>query len=339
MRACQDGMATSRAAVRRSSLSACGAAVALLAVAVSVWLPSSSSAMRQYSSDFGDRDPCAQAGVGDRGGTLTRTYMDKSRSDKPVSVLLQCSPVLSMRFGTLLADDVFLSGGRSFQGDMTARGWLNTKGHPFIHGDVSEALRLQSLQGAQTVVNALIAAGATLGGTLAVSGIVCAVGGIPTLGIACAGALGALGAAAVGALVSATSAVIKDLVATQVNRIKAMGNADWFVWSNTLVSWNSFGDITDTWVNPSLTNVNPNPFHRVQVRIGVQYSNAAAGGGPDFFSLPATSAPGAAAAAKQAGRRGRARRDLGRPRARSTLRPQRQRSSQRRPRPRRADRP
>jgi hypothetical protein len=172
-----------------------------------------------------------------------------------------------------------------------------------------------------------------------VSGIVCAVGGIPTLGIACAGALGALGAAAVGALVSATSAVIKDLVATQVNRIKAMGNADWFVWSNTLVSWNSFGDITDTWVNPSLTNVNPNPFHRVQVRIGVQYSNAAAGGGPDFFSLPATSAPGAAAAAKQAGRRGRARRDLGRPRARSTLRPQRQRSSQRRPRPRRADRP
>ena len=80
--------------------------------------------MRQYGSDFGDQDPCAQAGIGDRGGTLTRTYMDKSKSDKPVSVLLQCSPVLSMPFGTLLANDIFRTpGGRSSTPAPTPARW------------------------------------------------------------------------------------------------------------------------------------------------------------------------------------------------------------------------
>jgi Ca2+-binding RTX toxin-like protein len=287
-----------------------------------LWMPSTSSAMRQYSSDFGDQDPCTKAGVGEGGGTLTRTYSNPSVSDKKTSVKLACSPTWAMPApSTLLAADIcnsFVNRDRNcdrrtpsplFRGDFTHLDWLDTRGNPFIHGDVAEALRLQTFQGTQAVINALIAGGASAGGALAVSALTCAVGGIPTLGIACVTAAAQLGGAAVAALAAAASAVIKDIITTQVNRIKGMGNADWFIWSNTLVTWNSFGDITDTSINPSFTNANPNPFHRVRVRIGVQFSDAAVGAAPDFFSLPAgrsagavrSASPSAEAAAQELG--------------------------------------
>jgi hypothetical protein len=278
------------------------AGLGVIAVTASLALPATISAMRQYSSDFGDKDPCAEAGVGEGGGTLTRTYRNPSISDKQVSVKLVCSPLLSMKsFQTLLFDDIVRQPGNHpglisaheikspvLRGNATFLNWLSTTGHPFIHGEIAEALRLQTFQAAPSVANALISGGATLTSQLAVSGIICAVGGLPTLGIACAAASAALGGAAVGALVAALASVTKDMITTQVNRIKAMGNADWFVWSNSLVTWNSFGDITDTSINPSLTYGNPNPFHNGRIRVGVQFNDAAAGGAPDFFSLPAS---------------------------------------------------
>lgn len=266
--------------------------VTLLGVVVMMLvLPSTSSAMRVLSSDFGDKDPCAQLGIGNQCGVVTKHNIAGKESEKPVNVEIQCSPLLKMPFGTLLAGDLVANnndgnhrGDPFFVGNVEADGWLNTKGQPYIHGNIAEALRLQQFQGSKAIVDALISAGAGVTSTLAASLIICAVGGVPTLGLAC-GTTGAIvGGAVVAALVGATGAVIKDFINAQYNRIKAMGDADWFVWSNTLVTWNSFGDITDTSINPSLTDVNANPFHTDYVRIGVQWSNVPVGQGSEFFS-------------------------------------------------------
>ena len=73
-----------------------------------------------------------------------------------------------------------------------------------------------------------------------------------------------------------------------------MGDADWFVWSNTKVFWDSFGSITDTTIDPSLVDPNVNPFHKDLVRIGVEWSNVPLGQGPSS-SAPRTAAAGASA--------------------------------------------
>ena len=124
-----------------------------------------------------------------------------------------------------------------------------------------------------------------------------AVGGIPSLGIACGAAAAILGGAVISAVTSAAGSVIKDFLEAQFNRIEAMSNADWFVWSNTRVFWDSFGSITDTTIDPSLVDPNVNPFHHDEVRIGVEWSNVPLGQGPTFFS--AKDGGGGASAPKQ----------------------------------------
>jgi Ca2+-binding RTX toxin-like protein len=263
-----------------------------LVAALLVCVPARSSAMMVLSSDFGDKDPCNTAGIGGAGGTLIKRNIGGSASEKPVNIMLQCSPEFVMPFGTLLAEDIARRNGQSpgfnpFRGDLgfgPSGSWLNTLFQPYIRGDIAEALRLQQFEAWPVIRNALVAAGVTLGSSLAVSAIVCGVGGIPTLGLSCLSIPGAIGAAAVQAIVTGAGAVITQFLNQQINRVKAMGDATWFVWSNTVVTWNSFGDITDTLINPSLTDLNPNPFHKDLVRIGVQWSNAPVGQGPEFFS-------------------------------------------------------
>lgn len=277
--------------------------LASLVVALLVAVPARSSAMMILSSDTGDKDPCKTAGIGDHGGTVIKRNIGGSMSQKPVNIMLQCSPVLKMPFGTLLADDLVKKNGVAhnfapyFRGDQSPPiEWLKTQGQPYLRGDIAEALRLQQFQAVPAIINALKGAAGGAGGTLATAALICAIGGIPTLGVSCAGAAAIVGAAAVAAVTGAIGSVIKDFIDTQINRVKAMGNADWFVWSNTKVVWNSFGDISDTNINPSLTDVNPNPFHQDLVRIGVQWSNVPVGQGSEFFS--AKEGGGSSASAK-----------------------------------------
>ena len=273
-------------AARRAWLPGC---ILVTALVLCLSLPATGSAiMRTLSSDVGDADPCAS--VGDAGGVLIKRNISKD-SPKPVNVLLQCSPKMDMPFGTLIANDIVARyyGGNHrgepfFRGDLGGDGWLNTVGQPFIHGDIAESLRLQQFQGDKAIIDALIGAGSSAGATIGVSLIVCAVGGIPSLGITCAAAAAAIGGAAVAAVTGAAAAVIKDFFTAQYNRYKAMADADWFIWSDTKMIWNSFGDITDTWINPSITNLNPNPLRTDHIRIGVEFSNVPVNGGPDFFS-------------------------------------------------------
>ena len=272
-----------------------GIAAVAVPLLVALAFAAPSQAMRTLSSDTGDADPCAQAGIGDGGGTAIKRNIAGKDSPKPVDIMLQCSPLMEMHAGIKLADDLvrdnyrgldrygpFFEGG-VFRTPAAFPAWLNTEGFPFIHGNIAEQLRLQNLQASDAIRNALIAAAGGLTGALAVSGIVCAVGGFPTLGISCAGAAAALGGATVSAITSAAGSVIKDFITAQYNRIKAMGDADWFVWSNTKVFWDSFGSISDTTINPSLVDPNVNPFHKDLVRIGVEYSNVPLGQGPEFF--------------------------------------------------------
>jgi Ca2+-binding RTX toxin-like protein len=255
-------------------------------------LPSTSSAMQNLSSKNGEADPCAVAGVGDKGGIRIKRNTGGPKAEKRVDVLLQCSPKMEMPFGTLIANDIvarYFGGNHRgepfFHGDVENDGefaWLNTKGTPYIKGDIAEALRLQDFQLSKEVINALAGAGGGAASTLAVSLIICAAGGIPTLGIACGGAAAVAGATIVAAVTGAVSAVVKDFFNAQLNRYTAMRDAQWFIWSNSYVAWNSFGDIADTWINPSISSVDF--LGGTYVRIGVTYSNVPVGQGPDFNS-------------------------------------------------------
>jgi hemolysin type calcium-binding protein len=254
-------------------------------------LPSTSSAMQNLSSKNGEADPCAVAGVGDGGGIRIKRNTGGPKAEKRVDVLLQCSPKMEMPFGTLIANDIVANhigshrGEPFFQGNVENDGvnaWMNTLGTPFIKGEISEALRLQDFQLSKEVINALSGAGGGAASTLAISLIICAAGGIPTLGIACGGAAAVAGATIVAAVTGAVAAVVKDFFNAQLNRYTAMRDAQWFVWSNSYVAWNSFGDIADTWINPSITSVDP--FGGTYVRIGVTYSNVPVGQGSDYNS-------------------------------------------------------
>lgn len=266
--------------------------LALLLTAVFAIAAERGEAMAVLSSKFGDKDPCAGLGVDDKGNTLIKRNTGGPKAEKRVDVLIQCSPRIEMPFGTLLADDLVAEhyfnshrGEPFFEGNVENEApyqWLNTFGTPYIKGEIAEALRLQQIQGSKVVVDALIGAAGGAGGTLGISLIVCAVGGVPSLGLTCAGAAAVAGAVIVGALSSAVGSVIKDFINAQYNRIKAMGDAQWFIWSNSFVTWNSFGDITDTWINPSFTSADP--FKGTYVRIGVQFSNVPLGQGADYFS-------------------------------------------------------
>jgi hypothetical protein len=255
-------------------------------------LPASSQAFMNLSSKSGDKDPCAVAGVGDKGGVVVKHNTGGPQAEKKVDVALQCSPLMDMPFGTLTANDIvadyfggnhrgepFFRGNQEYAGDLA---WLNTLGAPFIKGEIAEALRLQDFQLSNEVISALAGAGGGAGSALAISLIVCAVGGLPTLGIACGAAAAIAGGAVISAVSGAVAGVLKDFITAQLNRFKAMKDAQWFLWSNSYVSWNWFGDITDTWIDPSITSID---FTKgTKVRIGVTFSNVAAGQGPDFWS-------------------------------------------------------
>ncbi|HEY2054612.1 MAG TPA: calcium-binding protein [Solirubrobacterales bacterium] len=266
--------------------------ILLLPVLALLGMPASSMGFENLSSKSGDKDPCAVAGVGDKGGVLVKHNTGGPKAEKKVDVMLQCSPLMEMPFGTLTANDLVAgyNGGNHrgepfFQGNVEgAPGyeWRNTQGAPFIKGEIAEALRLQDFQLSNEVIAALAGAGGGAGSTLAISLIVCAAGGLPSLGIACGGAAAVAGAVVAAAVTGAVGKVLSDFFTAQLNRLKAMKDAQWFLWSNSYVSWNWFGDVTDTWIDPSITSVDP--FKGTKVRIGVTYSNVAVGQGSDFWS-------------------------------------------------------
>ena len=142
---------------------------------------------------------------------------------------------------------------------------------------------------------------------MVISAIICLTGGIPTLGIACAGAAAALGAGFIQAATNAVSSVLEDFVKSQFNRYSAAANAKWFVWMDQWgMLWNSVAGVSDTRLNPSMANARiVDGLPETHAQIGVEFTSAAAGGGPDFEAIKkdGTLTPGAKAelAAQEAG--------------------------------------
>ena len=203
---------TSSPLVDRHRLALCALACALL---LSLVLVSRASAMSTFSSDLGQTDPCARAGIGGKdGGTAIKHDIGGTKSEKPVNVMLQCSPLLTMHAGILSADNLIREhfGGPKFvnpsiprpyfmgnrPGNFSSDGrWLETKGLPYIHGKIAEKITAPGLPGQQSDQGGLFAAAGGLTGALATSAVVCAVGGIPSLGIACGAAAAILGGAVI----------------------------------------------------------------------------------------------------------------------------------------------
>lgn len=268
------------------------AAAALVVAVLYLAIPATSSAYEEIRGDLGKASPCAKAGIGNGGGAAYRTYTDPKNPDNPVTVTLMCTP--KKRFGgaiaALLVDD-WLGGYSTFSG-IGGGAYAPGVNPSFLHGPIADALRLADFKASQAIVDAIVGAGIGLGTSLATSLIICAAGGIPSLGIACAAAAAIVGSAVVATIVGAVGGVVKGFITAQVNRYEAAANAKWFVWMNHWgMAWNSVAYIDDTYFDPSMANARPcvnlGPFHcdPMKAQIGVQFTSASAGGGPDFFHI------------------------------------------------------
>jgi hypothetical protein len=288
-------------------------AIAFAAVAV-ILLGSASSgwAYQEIRGDLGQANPCQQAGIGDNGGAAKRVYKDPNNPLNPVTVTLLCSDKREFPTAVALSVNDWRGGRQTFTG---RGGGIAEPGviPSYLHGDIADALRNSDFRADQQIISALVGGGIGLTSALATSLIVCAVGGIPTLGIACAGAAAAAGGAVVAAIVSGGAAVVKNFVTAQANRYDAAANAKWFVWMDKWgMVWNSEAAISDTQFNTSMSNARPcvnfaffkcDPMH---AQIGVQFTNAPAGGGPDFFDIKSSGTLAASAQAELDGLRARA---------------------------------
>ncbi|MGZ5309397.1 MAG: calcium-binding protein [Solirubrobacterales bacterium] len=238
------------------------------------------------------------------GGAAVRVYKDPNNLQNPVTVTLMCSPKKPFPWGVAAKFVNDWVGSETFSG---TGGGIGVPGvaPSYLHGDIADALRLSEFKGTQAIIDAIVGAGISLTSSLAISAIVCAASGIPTFGITCATAAAAIGGAFAAAIVGAVAAVAKDFVTAQANRYAAAASAKWFVWMSSWgMFWNSVAGVSDTAINPSMTNARccSDTF----VRIGVQFTSAPAGGGPDFSDIKSDGTLTAKAQAELAATRARA---------------------------------
>lgn len=261
-------------------------------VLVCLCVPATSSAYEEIRGWQGEKNPCAQAGIGAKGGATSRVYADPQEGGYPVTVTLMCSPRKPFPSFTVSRQVRDWAGKAFFAGPAA-----NSFGVPdvvpsFVHGNVFEALRLSDFNASEAVVAALTGAGISLGSSLAVSLITCAAAGIPTLGLSCAAAGAIVGGAVISTLVGAVSGVVKQFVQAQFNRYLAISNAKWFVWMERWgMFWSGQGGAGDLGMNPFMSNARVGP--PAQAQIGVQFTSAPAGGGPDFGDIGGRSASAA----------------------------------------------
>ena len=238
-------------------------------------------------------DPCAFQGIPSSGGLVVRRQPALQANDVPRAIALLCSPAYSMPFGTLLADDAIWqrfmgrSGGspsHMLQGGQQSLPWqtaLNTKDYPAFKGPGGNALSWkkvtdssQAWQTVQTVGIAVLGGDFLLGGGAACLG---ALLGSPIAAVPCAIAVGV--AVVAGLMIAAPA--IADLIGRYLQRNDAMNNGNWFVWSSGAGFFNGFGDVDQSWINPSLFSMADN----ARMRVGVVFSNVLLNQGPDFDLL------------------------------------------------------
>jgi hypothetical protein len=234
-------------------------------------------------------DPCSVQGIPASGGMVVRRQPAIQENDIPRSVALLCGPVYTQTFGTLLADDgiwqryLGRGGGapsHMLQGGQDSLPWkqgLNTKSHPAFKGPGGNAIGWKDVMGDPGGYRAVQdVAKILLGVELTLTGIVClnALLGQPVLIAACG--IGLTVSAATAALVFAPAII--DLVSRYFQRNDAMNNGNWFVWSSGAGFFNGFGDVDQSWINPSLFTAGD----RQQIRVGVVLGNVLLNQGPDF---------------------------------------------------------
>jgi hypothetical protein len=238
-------------------------------------------------------DPCAFQGIPQSGGLVVRRQPALQANDVPRAIALLCGPVYSMPFGTLLADDAIWqrfmgrSGGapsHMLQGGQESLPWkagLSTKDYPAFKGPGGNALSWKdvtsnsdALQTVQDVGIAVLGGDFLLGGGLACLG---ALLGSPIAAVPCAIAVGI----AVVAAVMIAAPAIANLIGRYLQRNDAMNNGNWFVWSKGAGFFNGFGDVDQSWINPSLFSA----ADRTPMRVGVVLSNVLLNQGPDFDLL------------------------------------------------------
>ena len=238
-------------------------------------------------------DPCSVQGIPSSGGLVTRRQPALQANDVPRAIALLCSPVYPMPFGTLLADDAIWrlilggSGGapaHMLQGGQESLRWrpaLSTKDYPAFKGPGGNALSWKDVtassdawQTVQTVGIAVLGGDFLLGGGAACLG---ALLGSPIAAVPCAIAVGV--AVVAGLMIAAPA--IANLIGRYLQRNDAMNNGNWFVWSNGAGFFNGFGDVDQSWINPSLFSA----ADQARMRVGVVFSNVLLNQGPDFDLL------------------------------------------------------
>jgi hypothetical protein len=234
-------------------------------------------------------DPCNVQGIADSGGLVVRRQPALGSNDIERRVALLCGPVYTApALSTLLADDAIWqrrmggSGGaprHMLQGGQDSLPWkpgLSTTLYPAFKGPGGNALgwkdaikidrNVQKVRAAaQGVVTSLAGATFTL----------CVIGAIQPA---------ALPVCAAGVVVSAVALALTyapeliNLISRYFQRNEAMNNGQWFVWSSGSGFFNGFGDVDQSWINPSLFSASDN----AQMRVGVVFSNVLLNQGPDF---------------------------------------------------------
>jgi hypothetical protein len=271
--------------------------LAVAACALAGWGVAAGEA-RAYQSFFTPlfgtmtQDPCTAQGVGPGGGLVVRRQPPLQENDVERSIALLCGPVYRQPFGTLLADDAIWQGvmGRSggaprhmLQGGQDSLPWkqgLSTKNHPAFKGPGGNALAWNDVVMSTEAWRHLTALIATLTGVpvvlpLAATFCIGGLAAIPVTAVPCA-----VGAAVIGALVLAVIVVpeLIQLVGRYLQRNDAMNNGQWFAWSRAAGFFNGFGEVDQSWINPSLTSL----ADSAPMRVGVVFSNVLLNQGPDF---------------------------------------------------------
>jgi Ca2+-binding RTX toxin-like protein len=220
---------------------------------------------------------------------VVRRQPAQQENDIPRSIALLCGPVYAMPFGTLLVDDAIwqlLMGGSGgapnhmLQGGQASLPWrksLSTEEHPAFKGSGGDALGWKDAVALPDDFRQIQAAiGVFFGAPVLGGAITFCLGGLlnPVTFTPCLAVL------TLGALVAALtfSPDIINLVGRYFQRNDAMNNGNWFVWSSGAGFFNGFGDVDQTWINPSLFSA----ADRAQVRVGVVLSNVLLNQGPDF---------------------------------------------------------
>jgi RTX calcium-binding nonapeptide repeat (4 copies) len=238
-------------------------------------------------------DPCKVQGIPESGGLVARRQPALQANDVPRAIALLCSPEYSMPFGTLLADDAIYqrimggSGGapsHMLQGGKDSLPWkntLSTKDYPAFKGPGGNALSWKDVTASSDALQTVQDAGiAVLGGDFLLGGGIACLGallGSPGAGVPCALAVGV---AVVAGLMIAAPAIV-NLIGRYLQRNDAMNNGNWFVWSSGAGFFNGFGDVDQSWINPSLFSAADN----ARMRVGVVFSNVVLNQGPDFDVL------------------------------------------------------